>query len=248
MNTVKSYTGIVISACMLFGMYACKKDSYAPPFTKFTGRIVYQNTPIGVKSNGAGTVYFELWQSGFGKSGAIDVQLSQDGSFSSLLFNGTYKLVIPASQGPWMSVENTQTNSDTIPLTLNGNQTMDIEIMPYYMIDNTNFQIAADSTVTASCSVSQIIKDANQKPIDFVALYVNRTSFVDDDNNIASSSIKGADITDLGSLNFTARIPVNINNGNISVANQNYFYVRIGVKIAGIDDMLFSNIQKVTLP
>lgn len=257
MKIVKSYlsifTGVVAAICL----HACKKDNYIPPSVKFTGRIVYQGTPIGVKNNnnnnsnnifGTPVVYFELWQPGFGKSGAIDVVVDQDGSFSSLLYKGTYKLVVPSSQGPWMSVKNEQTNSDTIPLVLNGDQTMDIEVMPYYMFGNTSFQLGADSVVTASCAINRIIKDANQKSIDFVALYVNRTSFVDDDNKIVSASVSGAAITDLANLKFTVKIPANIGNGSIGVADQNYFYARIGLKISGVDDMLFSDIQKITLP
>ena len=262
MTPGKSYLSIFTGIAAVICLHACKKDNYAPPSVKFTGRLDYQGTPIGVKNNkgnsvnnpnGIPAVYFELWQPGFGKSGAIDVVVDQDGSFSSLLYNGTYKLVIPSSQGPWMSVKNEQTNSDTIPLVLNGNQTMDIEVMPYYIIGNTSFKLGADSVVTATCSVSQIIKDANAKSIDNVTLYVNRTSFVDDDNNITSASIKGSDITDLSNLKFNVKVsPVikdntNVNN-NIGVADQNYFYARIGLKISGVEDMLFSDVQKIELP
>ncbi|ANI90058.1 hypothetical protein A9P82_12645 [Arachidicoccus ginsenosidimutans] len=239
MKNIKSWLKLLAGIGTIACLHGCKKDNYASPNIKFTGNVVYKGQPIGVKNNGGGTVYFELWQSGFGKSGPIDIFLNQDGSFSALLFNGNYQLIFPTSQGPFVS------SSDTIPLTLSGNQTMDIEVTPYYLINNAQFSLATDSTVTASCSVSQIIQGENAKSIESIALFVNRTSFVDDDNEIARASVNGADITNLNSIHFTTKIPTNINNGNIGVANQNYFYARIGLKISGVDDMIFSDIQKI---
>ncbi|HEU0228718.1 MAG TPA: DUF3823 domain-containing protein [Arachidicoccus soli] len=247
MKYIKFYKKILVIGGLMSCFNACKKDNYAPPTNKFTGRVVYQGTPLGLKNNNGGTVYFELWQGGYGKSGAINVYFNQDGSFSDLLFNGTYKMVIPTSQGPFMSIENPETHTDTIPLVLTGNKTMDIEVMPYYMINNAKFIIGADSVVTASCSVKKIITDTNAKDIQFVALYVNRTDFVDDNNSFVSNTIAGGDISDMNNLSFTAKIPTNIANANIGVGKQNYFYARIGLKIVGLDDMLFSDVVKVSL-
>jgi hypothetical protein len=247
MKYIKVYQKFFIMIGLMSCFYACQKDNYAPPSTKFTGRVVYQGTALGLKNNNGGTVYFELWQSGFGKSGAINVFFNQDGSFSALLFNGNYKMVIPTSQGPFMSIENPDTHSDTIPLVLNGDKTMDIEVTPYYMIDDAKFSIGSDSVVKATCSVKKIITDANAKDIEYVALYVNRTNFVDDNNNVVRSAINGGDITDMSNLSFTGKIPTDIANANIGIAGQNYFYARIGLKIVGVDDMIFSDVVKVSL-
>ena len=234
---------------LLLGMGSCQKDNYDAPKTTFTGHLVYQGKSIQVKNNGNGVsaVYFELWQPGYGKSGAIDVYLNQDGSFSALLFNGEYQLVIPASQGPFVSLENDKSHSDTIPLSLHGNTDMDIEVLPYYTVDKADFTVGADSVVAASASITKVIKDTRAKDIESVHLYVNRTSFVDEDNNIASGSVAGGDIADLSNIKLTAKIPKDISGGNIGVADQGYFYARVGVKITGVDDMMFSEITKVQL-
>lgn len=246
MNYHKLFSRYILAFVLLVCLNACKKDNYAPPNLTFSGRVTYQGTPLGLKNNGGGTVYFELWQSGFGSSGAIQVFFNQDGSFSSQLFSGNYKMVIPVSQGPFMSIPDKTTNSDTTLLTLSSNKTMDIEVLPYYMFSNSSFKLNADSTVQASCSISQIITDANAKSIEYVALFVNRTSFVDDDNQIAQAKIKGSDLTGLVNISFTTKIPTNIANGNVGVPNQNYFFARIGLKISGKDDMLFTDVQKLT--
>lgn len=234
---------------LTFGISSCQKDNFDAPTTKFTGHLVYQGKPIQLKNTGdqTGAVYFELWQPGYGKSGAIDVYLNQDGSFSALLFNGDYRLVIPTSQGPFISLENDQTHSDTIPLSLHGNTNMDIEVLPYYMVDKADFSTGADSVVTVSASISKIIKDNRAKDIESVNLYVNRTSFVDEDNRIAGGTIGGGDITDLTNIKLAAKIPADISGGNIGVADQDYFYARVGVKIAGEDDQIYSEIVKVNL-
>ena len=236
-------------AIMTFGLSSCEKDNFDAPKTKFTGHLVYQGKPIQVKNtgDGMGAVYFELWQSGFGKTAAIDVYLNQDGSFSALLFNGEYKLVIPTSQGPFVSLENESTHSDTIPLSLHGNTDQDIEVLPYYMIDKADFSAGSGRVINATASISKIITDQRAKDIESVSLFVNRTSFVDEDNRIAADAIGGGTITDLSNVQLSATVPDDISEGNIGVADQNYFYARIGVKILGVEDMIFSDIVKVTL-
>lgn len=234
---------------LTFGLNSCQKDNFEAPKTQFTGHLVYQGKPIQVKNTGdySGAVYFELWQSGFGKSGAINVYLNQDGSFSALLFNGDYSLVIPPAQGPFISLENDQTHSDTIALSLNGNTSMDIEVLPYYMVDKADFAVSADSVVTAKTSITKIIQDTRARDIESVGLYVNRTSFVDEDNNIAKGIISGGDLGNLSDINLNAKIPEDISGGNIGVADQDYFFARVGVKIAGVDDLIFSEIEKIQL-
>jgi len=232
---------LLFIGCILF-FFSCKKDSYDPPSSSFTGKITYQGTPVYVKSNN--NVYFELWQSGFGRTGAIGVPITQEGTFSALLFNGSnYKLVIPKAQGPFMSLTNTTTNSDTIPIVINGNTTMNIEVLPYYMLSNPTFALAKDSTVSGSCKLQKIITNTNAKDIEYVAIYVNRTSFVDNDNQIANVSMSGASITDMNNVSFKTKIPTTIT--NIGSGGQSYFYARIGVKIVGVEDMLYSAVQQI---
>lgn len=247
MNLHKILYHLAFGCGLVICLGGCQKDNFAPPETKFTGHIVYQGKPIAVKNNGSGTVYFELWQSGFGKSGAIDVYLNQDGSFSALLFNGEYKLIIPPSQGPFISIANASTGSDTIDVKLSGNQSMDIEVLPYYIINKAAFTLGADSVVKVDASITKIIKDERARDIESVSLYVNRTSFVDDDNHIAFTDLNGADIADLSHINLSAKIPKDISGVNIGVADQKYFYARVGVKVAGVEDRLFSDIVKVEL-
>ncbi|MFC1226126.1 DUF3823 domain-containing protein [Pedobacter sp. BG31] len=213
---------------------SCKKDNYDAPEADFTGRIVYKGESISVQY---GQVNFELWQSGFGNYAALNVNVSQDGTYSARLFNGDYKLVFSPNQGPFLWKKNAAGKQDTIAVNINGNKTMDIEVMPYYMIRGATLTAAAGK-VNAFCKLEKIITNADAKDIENVSLYINKTQFVDGSNNIAAQQISGAAIADLNNLNMSVTIPG-------ITPTQNYVFARIGVKIAGVDDLIFTPVSKI---
>lgn len=233
---MKNLLRLIIPVCLLFCSHACKKDNYAAPESAFQGRIVYKGEPINVSQ---GDVFFELWESGWGKKIPINVAVAQDGSYSAVLFNGNYQLVIPRSQGPFIALPDATTHTDTARVQLNGSHTQDIEVLPYYMVRTPAFAVAA-RTVTATCKLEKIVTDTRAKNIERVVLYVNKTQFVDGLYNIANKTVAGADITDLSNVSLSLVVPA-IN------PVQGYAFVRIGVKIDGVEDMLFSPVTKVTL-
>lgn len=224
-------------------VFSCKKDNYDAPSVTLEGRITYLGEPVNVSSK---DVSFELWEPGWGKNGAIGVNINQDGSYSALLFNGNYKLVIPPSQGPFRSKINNETNSDTVLIQLNGSRTMDIEVIPYYMIRNPQLALNGTNEVKASLQLEKIITDVNARDIENVFLYLNQTSFVDGTNYIARTSLAGSSITDPANVSLQVTIPAVIS-ANGTTGDQKYVYARIGVKISGVEDLLFSPVQKIDL-
>ncbi len=215
---------------------SCKKDNYDAPATTFNGRLMYNGEAINVEN---GQLFLELWQPGFGRNGAISVAVAQDGSFSSLLFDGTYKLTISNGQGPFMWKTNTSGKPDSVALSINGSQTLDLEVKPYYLVRNAQFTHAAGK-ISSSFKVEKIITDANAKDIERVTLYVNRTQFVSGgDNNILQTDLAITPTTDWNSVSITT--------GNLPAISpiQNYVFARVGVKIAGVEDMIFSPVTKV---
>lgn len=215
---------------------SCSYDNYDEPSFQLEGRIVYQGEPIGVSYN---DVYIELWESGWQRLGNIGVAVDQDGSYSSLLFKGDYKMIIPNNQGPFRKITNDQSGNDTIPISLTASRTMDIEVMPYYMIRNTSIS-GETNKVTATFDLEQIITDSNAKNIQEVSLYVSKTAFVDNRTSIATANRGGGDLDDLSSIALEVTVPER-------VPTQNYAYARIGVKLEGVEDRIFSQIVKVNL-
>ena len=213
---------------------SCKKDNFSEPGSLLSGKVAYKGEAIGVENY---QVPFQLYQYGFGKVGPVDGTVSQDGTYSALLFDGDYKLIIPNGQGPFLWKKLASGAPDSISVALRGNQTLDLEVMPYYMIRNP--QITGGSgKVTAVFKAEKIITDANAKNIERVNLYINKTQFVSGGNNVGSTQINGGAIADPN--NISLNVTVN------PIPGQNYVFARIGLKIDGVEDMIFSPVQKVT--
>jgi hypothetical protein len=228
----------------LFAAYGCKKDNYDAPSVSLKGRLLYNGEAVNVEYN---RVPFELYQPGFGKTGAISGTFGQDGSYSTLLFAGDYKFTISANQGPFRWKELSAGKRDTLAVKVSGNQTLDIDVTPYYMIRNAAFTASAGK-LKATFNIEKVINDANAKNIETVTLYINKTQFVSAADNInintdptvvEPAKVTGSSITDLNNIIITDDIP------SIS-PTQNYVFARVGIKIAGVEDLIFSPLVKVS--
>lgn len=234
---MKSKFQYIIFLAFCVAVASCKKDNYSAPSSILSGHLVYQGEAIGVEYN---QVPYELYQFGFGKVGAIGQSFAQDGSYSSLLFDGEYKFIIPNGQGPFMWKYTASGAPDSLSISMHGSQTLDIDVTPFYMIRNP--QITGSSNkVSATFKAEKIITDANAKDIERVSLYINKTQFVsgNGDQRIAATDIAGADITDVNNISLSVDVPA-------IVPAQNYVFARVGIKIAGVEDMIFSPLVKLT--
>ena len=221
---------------MSTALFSCAYDNMDAPGSRLKGQITYQGEPISVEkpSGNDPAVYFELWEN---KRTPIRVAVAQDGSFSAMLFNGNYKLIIPSGQGPFRSILNEETQSDTIPLRVGGSKTLNIEVLPYYMVRNVQMGKNGDN-IEASFALEKIITDVNAKDVERVSLYLNKSTFVDGATNLRVVDLAGGSIADLGDIDLSASIPT-------MVPAQDYIFARVGVKIAGVSDMLYSPVQKI---
>lgn len=232
MNKILNKLSMFAVALLL--LTGCALDNYEEPGSFLKGRIVYQGEPIGVEYN---QVSFQLWEPGWELSKSIDVTVSQDGEFSALLFDAQYKLIIPSHQGPFMSIENSGTNSDTIIVDLNGSTEMDIEVLPFYVFNSADMSVSG-TTVNMSASLKKVVSGVDERNIDRVNLYISKTHFVSGNTSVSSAEIGGGDITDIGNITLSTEIPD-------LTPSQSYVYARVGVKISGVEDMLFSPVQKL---
>ena len=226
---------VFLGALVLTSAVACKKDNYAAPSSLLSGHLVYNSDTIQVERN---QVPFQLYQYGFGKVGPISQSFAQDGSYSAILFDGNYKIIVPNGQGPFMWKRTAGGDPDTVNVALKGNQVLNLQVTPYYMIRNASISISG-GTATGTCKLEKIITDANAKDIERVSLYINKDQFVSGGDNIASKDLAAADITDMNNISLSVAVP------SVTPA-QNYVYARIGLKIAGLEDMIFSPLQKIS--
>lgn len=223
---------VFASACSLNNY-----DNYDSPDAILEGNIVYEGEPIPVSYD---NVTFELWQSGFGRETPINVTVAQNGSYSAELFSGDYRLILQDAQGPYITPTNSETNSDTVMVSLNGNQSLDIEVIPYHMIRNAEFSIS-DRTVSANFGIEKILSDEEGgKAVQDVSLYISKTQFVDGRTSISSQTVAAGDIADMSNISLNTDVPE-------LTPTQDYIFARIGVKVVDVEDMLFSTVEKIQL-
>lgn len=234
MKNLFKHIFIAALAAVLF--LSCKKDNYDAPSATLSGALLYVKDTVFVEYD---RVPYQLFQYGFGKVGPIGSAFAQDGTFSSLLFDGEYKFTIPFGQGPFRWRELSAGVPDSATITVKGNTSFNIDVTPYYMLRNAQFSVSGGKVI-ASVGAEKIITDANAKDIERVSLYINKTQFVSGANNIGSASVNGGDITDPSSINLETTISLPTNQ-----ATQNYVFARIGLKIQGVEDMIFSRIQRL---
>lgn len=211
-------------------------DNYDEPKSQLEGAFLSSGDSIHVSYN---NVTFELWQGGFGAESPINVTVDQDGSYSAMLFDGDYRLVIPPGQGPFVGSGIGEGGSDTLYVEMRGDQQLDIEVTPYFMIRNPQFSISGN-TVSADFAVEQIASGADAQNIEFAELYISKTNYVDIRTSIRTINIAGSDISDMNNISLSADVPG-------MTPTQDYVFVRVGVKATAVEDMIFSPIQKIQL-
>jgi uncharacterized protein DUF3823 len=226
------YLGIFTIVAALSG---CKKDNYTAPSSILSGHVSYKGEAIQLERN---QVPFQIYQYGFGKVGPIGETFDQSGGYSAVLFDGNYKIIVPTGQGPFLWKQTGAGNPDTVNVALKGTQSLDLEVTPYYMIRNPQLS-AAGGKVTAIFKAEKIITDANAKNIERVSLYINKSEFVSGGDNVAAIDLAGSSITDVNNISLTVSIPT-------LVPAQNYVYARVGLKIVGLEDLIFSPLQKIS--
>jgi hypothetical protein len=225
----------LLSALALASVVGCKKDNYPAPGSMLSGHLLYKTDTVLVERN---QVPFQIYQYGFGKVGPVSSTFAQDGSYSAVLFDGTYKVIVPNGQGPFMWKQTATGDPDSVTVNLKGNQNVDFQVTPYYIIRNASITISG-GTANATCKLEQIITGANAKSVERVSLYINKDQFVSGGDNIAKFDLAAANITDMNNISLSIAVP-SMN------PTQNYVYARIGLKIAGLEDMIFSPLQKIS--
>lgn len=217
-------------------LFSCKKDNYDPPGSMLNGALLYAKDTVFVEYD---KVPYQLFQYGFGKVAPIGGAFTQEGTFSALLFDGEYRFTITPGQGPFRWKELSPGVPDSVTIAVKGNTSFNVDVTPYYMLRNAQFSVSGGKVI-ASVGAEKIITDANAKNIERVSLYINKTQFVSGASNIGFMDVGGSSITDPASINLNVEIKM-----PTGQATQNYVFARIGLKIEGVEDMIFSKIQRL---
>lgn len=219
---------------LIFGFFllalcmACEKDNYAPPTSQLIGSVVYNNQPIGLRSGG---VQLELWQPGFALNRKIPVYIDQNGSFSAALFDGTYKLTFVSGNGPWV------VSQDTILLDVKGDTQVSVPVKPFFIPREEKISVQ-NGKVSAAMNIERI---DNSRTLQNVGLYVGTTAILDNINNKQRAEVTAATIGQTGGpVSLEVTLPA-------SLSSRDYIFARLGIRVSGVNEMIFSPVVKLEL-
>ena len=214
-------------ACILLVLIVgCSKDNKDAPDATINGKVVFENQPLGLRSNG---VQLELWQPGYQLFSKIPVHINQDGTFSAQVFDGSYRLTMLRGSGPWAD------KTDSIVVDVKGSASIDFPVDPYFVIKNANF-VKAGNNINATFNLQRVNTSKN---LELVRIYVGQTIITDQTNNAGSAQKAAAVITDL-TQPVTLSVPI-----PASLSAKDYVFVRVGVKTAGVAELLYSMPVKI---
>jgi len=196
--------------------------------------VIYNGEQVGVSH---GIYGLQLWEPGYELNDDIQVFLQQDGTFSSKVFDGEYKLVRRPGGGPWVP------NADSVRIQVDGsnvrvnqgngqvsNGRLEVPVQPYFWIENENIE-RNQSTITASFEVSQEVASAD---LETVGLYVGSSRLVDESGSgsDAVTTMSAGEIEDRSSIQLSIDVS--------DLGNTGTLYARIGVKAAESERLLYT--------
>ena len=248
MKTIRIWSTVALLATTL--LTGCKKDNFDPPSTWMTGRLVHNGAPVYMDGSpsDANDEIIQFFQDGFGKHEGWGIRVKYDGTYSSLLFDGEYKLMPKMTiTYPWEwtgwpqhTDDQGQTVLDTMVFTIRGNYVVpDIEITPYFEISD--FKVTTDVTnINASFSVKALFPDDPDIELTDARLYVGPTRLVNSSTPITQSADEVSTERPIEiSMPASKYIDGYINNF------RDYCFARVAVKTSKSDRWLWSEILKV---
>jgi len=220
-----------IKYCMilLVGLTAasCEFDNFEEPKSTLSGRIVFGDEALGLRSNG---VELELWQHGYDLFQKIPVYVAQDGTFSAVLFDGDYKMTLIRGNGPWMD------RTDSIDVQVRGSQMIDVEVQPYYVVKDANVEVNG-----TSLSVTFTIDGVNtDRELEYASVYMGRTNITDAVRNEGVFRID-VDQLELGKP-VTVEVPI-----PGALSGRSELFVRIGAKTVGVPELVYTQVENIAL-
>lgn len=213
-----------VLTCLLFT--SCGYDNFEEPNAMLLGKVVYNGTPVGVRTNGT---QLELWQDGYELNTKIPVYIAHDGSYSVALFNGQYKLVRLAG-APWEAQSN-----DTIVIDVKGNTVKDIDVIPYFIIQGESFRKEKNGQVTATFIIDKIVNDAEMAEVN---LYVGENILTDQNRHEFVYKVDVTTITPGSVTTVSTTLPENL-------AKENFLFMRLGVRSNKSNEFFYTQVQKL---
>lgn len=217
---------------LLAVLSGCELDNYEPPKSPLTGRLVYEGNPVGIRQ---GISVLQLFQPGFQTVTPINVNVKQDGSFASMLFDGTYKLIRVSGNGPW------ENNTDTIDVIVKGATSLDVPVRPFFNLTEVSFSLNG-TVLNASCRLSNVVSG---RQLERVSLILGNTSILDEPTRLVPSPADPLSSKAGAGLDLSQPIVLSQNLAVAPISTVPYLYARVAVKIVGVPELIYSDVYPV---
>ena len=221
---------LAVAGCML--STGCELDNMDAPDCHVYGKVGYRDAsgqfiPIGVKGSGSGNlarqVIMEIWQAGFGKEAAQEMNVGQDGSFSSYVYAGKIRLIPKNGTGPWSS-------ADTVRLDVKGSTYVEFEVKPYFVVNDAQYSFnPTDSVLAVSFSWAKTDPNAT---LASMGVLLNERQFVDLSYNNYTHPLNG-----VPEGKVTVNVPLK---GVAAVQGRRSMYARVFVKSKESTEAVYS--------
>lgn len=178
MKKINSIYALLASAALMCGATGCAVDNMDAPDCHITGKVMSGDARVGVRQSSGNQfqgsfVKMELWQGGFGKESAQEINVAQDGSFAVDVYAGDVRIITKAGVGPWA-------NSDTLRLHVNSNKDIVFQVEAYAVV--TEPVLTYDASTGDFKAEYDVIVQNEETDVVQTGIVINDTRFVDCSN------------------------------------------------------------------
>lgn len=237
---------LFLSLALISILFAsCEYDNYDAPSLSLNGNVVYKGKSLQWDGS-AGRTILRVYQQGFGKvDGGTFVQVKDDGSFNQLLFQDEYWLTPYNNQFPFEFSQfkyKSGVGYDSIHIDMKKDLKMDIEVTPYYELNNFAVSLAGDNIVM-KFNVSKVSGTQTPAPaIKNVRAYVSTTTLVNSTTTCAV--VKAVNTSADGELEVA--IPVTTYQNGYVNNFRSYAFCRVAIELENIPNYyLFTEVKKL---
>ncbi len=152
---MKTRSFILMTLMFAMTFVACEYDNYDAPDCFLTGKLTYNGKPYVFDGN---VSVLRVYQKDFGKTdNGISIRVKEDGTFSQLLFPGKYYMTLANRQYPYQFADFNSLGAglgyDTLEIDIDGNKELNLEVIPYYIIDSVTYIPLDETSETLNVTV-----------------------------------------------------------------------------------------------
>lgn len=200
------------------------------------GRIAHNGDPVYVRQGG---ITLEL--SHPDTSATLPIEVDQDGKFSVMVPRGRYTLRVLTNPVPWIPLDSAMT------IVASKSTSVRYKVTPYYTVTPVGISYAPGVLTAAEGSIQALFNINSINPaaeLEYAALFVNTSPRVDLDSAVVQGQRTPVQ---LGGLAGTRAISVNLP-ADIRSVPRTAVYARLGLKIVGVPELIYSKVVKVNIP